>query len=458
MKVIVCGAGQVGFNIARHLAQQGNDITVIDHSAALIRKIGEQLDVQAIQGHASDPILLNQVSAGDADMLIAVTHTDEVNMVACQVAHTLFEIPTKIARIRNQSYLDPAWQDLFGRDNLPIDVVISPELEVAASIFRRLEAPGAFEIVPFADDRVQVIGVKLLENCPVVDTPLRQLTELFPDLHITVMSLVREGKMFVPSPEDHMEVGDTVYFAADAGHIRRSLAVFGHEEPEARRIIIIGGGNVGLFLAKDLCAAAQAHNVVIIEANKARAEKITEELKGCVIIHGDGLEVEILKEAGAADADVVISVANDDEVNILSALLAKRFGTTKAVTLINNPVYGPLMGSLGLDVYVEPRETTVSTILQHIRRGRIRGLYSLRGGEAEIIEAEALETTPLVGKTIHDMKLPPGVMIGAIVRGDEVILPRGATRFEVGDRIVILALATAVKKVEHLFAVRLEFF
>lgn len=458
MKVIICGAGQVGFNLAKHLAQQKNDVTVIDQSAALTRKIGEQLDVQAVQGHASDPELLSQVNASDADMIIAVTYSDEVNMIACQVAHTLFDVPTKIARIRNQSYLQPEWQDLFGRDNLPIDVIISPELEVASSIARRLEAPGAFEIIPFASGRVQVIGVRLLENCPVVNTPLRQLTELFPDLHITVMAVIRNRKMFVPTPDDHLEVGDSIYFAADQDHVRRSLSVFGHEEPDVHRIVIIGGGNVGMFLAQQLAESERPHNVKIIEQNADRAAFLAEHLPSVVVIEGDGLEVEILREANAEDADAIVAVANDDEVNILSSLLAKRQGAAKSITLINNPIYGPLMSSLGIDVYVDPRETTVSTILQHIRRGRIRGLFSLRGGEAEIIEAEALETTPLVGKTIHDMDLPDGIMIGAIVRQGEVILPRGATTFEIGDRIIIFALAAAVKEVEKLFAVRLEFF
>ncbi len=458
MKVIVCGAGQVGFNIAKRLAHQHNDVTVIDRSPELIRKIGESLDVQALEGYASDPDLLERANAAEADMIIAVTWSDEVNMIACQVAHSLFDVPTKIARIRNQSYLRPTWQNLFGRDNLPIDVVISPEVEVARSLARRLEAPGAFEMEPFADDKVRLVGIRIGENCPVVDTPLRQLTELFPDLSITVLAVVRERKLFVPAPEDHVAVRDSIYFAVDKKHVMRSMAVFGYQEKEARRIVIVGGGNVGMFLAKELEQSDHPVNIKIIERDHARAEFIGDQIPKSVVIEGDGLDSEILKEAGVETAETVVAVANDDEVNILSSLLAKRLGALRTIALINNPAYGPLMSSLGVDVYVDPRETTVSTILQHIRRGRIRGLFSVRGGEAEVIEAEALETTPLVGKTIHDMELPDGVMIGAVVRDGEVIMPRGGTTFEIGDRIIVFSMADAVKKVEQLFAVRLEFF
>lgn len=458
MKVIVCGAGQVGFNIAKRLAHQHNDVTVIDKSPELIRKIGESLDVQALEGFASDPDLLERANASEADMIIAVTWSDEVNMIACQVAHSLFDVPTKIARVRNQSYLRPTWQNLFGRDNLPIDVVISPEVEVARSLARRLEAPGAFEMQPFADDKVRLVGIRIGENCPVVDTPLRQLTELFPDLSITILAVVRDRKLFTPAPEDHVAIGDSIYFAVDTNHVARSMAVFGYEDKEARRIVIVGGGNIGLFLAQELGQSDSPTNIKIIEFDHKRAEFIVDKIPKCVVIEGDGLDSEILKEAGVETAETMVAVANDDEVNILSSLLAKRLGALRTIALINNPVYGPLMSSLGVDVYVDPREATVSTILQHVRRGRIRGLFSIRGGEGEVIEAEALETTPLVGKTIHDMELPDGIMIGAVVRDGEVIMPRGGTTFEIGDRIVIFALADAVKKVEQLFAVRLEFF
>jgi len=458
MKVIICGAGQVGYSIAQYLAKQNNDITVIDWSDDLVQKIREHLDVQAIVGYASDPDILEQANAADADMLIAVTNSDEVNMVACQVAETLFRVPTKIARIRNRSYLKPSWADLFGAKKMPIDFIISPEEEIAQAIYRRLEVPGVFEMVPFADDKVRVVGIRLEENCPVVDTPLKQLSELFPDLHITVMAIIRNQKMFIPKASDQMLIGDDIYFAADRDHIERAMSVFGHDEKEARNIIIIGGGNVGLFLAEHLERKSPHLNIKLIENNRERADFIANNLKKTMVINGDGLDAEILKEANVAKAETVVAVSNHDETNILASLLAKQMGALRAITLINKPVYGPLITSLGIDVYLDPKETTVSTILQHIRKGKIRNLHSLRYGEAEIMEAEVLETSPLFGKAFKDLHLPEGILAGAVVRGDEVIMPRGDTVLESKDRVILFAFSNIIKKVEKLFAVRLDFF
>lgn len=458
MKVIICGAGQVGYNIARYLAEQKNDVTVIDRSAKLIRKIGEMLDVQAIEGNASDPNLLQQAGAADADMIIAVTYADEVNMVACQIAHSLFNVPTKIARVRDQSYLDPRWQDLFTRDNMPIDVIISPEVEVAEAIYRRLEVPGAFDTIPFADDQVRVLGLWLDELCPVVDTPLRQLTELFPDLGVRVLAILRGEKLFAPTADDQMEIGDGVYIATETRNVPRAMGVFGHEEEAARRIVIIGGGSVGLFLAQRLEARSPRLNVKVIERDEERAAFVADKMSRAVVIHGDALDTAIHREANIPEAETVVAVTNDDEANILSCLLAKRAGCTRSMALINNPDYGPLVLSLGIDVRVDPREMTVSTILRHIRRGRIRDLHAIRDGAAEIIEAEALEASALVGKTLRQTKLPRGVVIGAVVRKGEVIIPRGNTEFKAGDRVIMLAMSDTVKAVEQLFSVRLEFF
>jgi trk system potassium uptake protein TrkA len=458
MKVLVCGAGQVGFNIARYLAGENNDVTVVDQRPELVRKISDTLDVKGLVGFASHPNLLEQAGAADADMVIAVTFADEVNMVACQVCHSLFNVPTKIARVRHQSYLRPEWRDLFSRDNMPIDVIISPEVEVARAVIRRLQVPGAIDVIPFAEGRVQVVGVHLASDCPVVNTPLRQLTELFPDLNIFVVGIIRGDRMIVPTGDDHMLPGDDIYFVSEANHLQRALAAFGHEEKEARRVIIVGGGNIGLFLARELEQRNPNLNLKLIEVDARRAELIADELSHCVVLNGDALDREILDEANVADAETIVAVSNDDEVNILSSLLAKRFGTRRAVTLINNMSYGPLMGSLGIDVTVSPRDVTVSTILQHVRRGRIRAVHSLREGLAEVIEAEALETSPLVGTPLREIKLPAGIIVGAIVRGDSVIIPRGDSVVRANDRVVIFAAAGLVRKVEKMFSVRLEFF
>ncbi|RIK94063.1 MAG: Trk system potassium transporter TrkA [Proteobacteria bacterium] len=458
MKVIICGAGQVGYHIAKHLATEHNDVTVIERSAQLIDKIRASLDVKAIQGHASHPDMLEQAGAADADMVIAVTQADEVNMLACQVAHSLFNVPTKVARIRAQSYLDPLWSDLFSRDHMPIDVVISPEIEVARAILRRLEVPGAFDMIPFAGDRVRIVGIKLGDNCPVVNTPLRQLTELFPDLRTVVVGVEREDRLIVPTGDDQLLVGDNIYVTVDTKHMDRTLSVFGHEELAARRVLIIGGGNIGLFLAQQIQKTQPKVNIKIIELSAARAEFVAEQLPDVVVMKGDALDVELLKEANVEETETIVTVTNEDEVNILSALLGKRNGAQKAITLINNQTYGPLLNSLGIDVFVDPRESTVSSILQLMRRGRIRALRSLSGGRAEAVEGDALETSLLVGKPLREIRLPTGITVGAIIRRDEVIMPRGGTVIEVGDRVIVFATANMVRKVEEMFSVRIEFF
>ena len=458
MKVIICGAGQVGFNIARYLCSEGADITLIDQSESLVTKITDSLDVQGIVGFASHPDILERAGAADADMVIAVTYADEVNMVACQICHSLFDVTTKIARVRNQSYLDAMWADLFSRDHMPIDVIISPEIEVARAISRRLEVPGAFDVIPLADGKVSLIGVHCTPETPILETPLRQLTALFPDLHILVIGLQREGRAIVVSPEDEMLAGDDVYFVAETAHLTRAMAAFGHEEKEARRVIIVGGGNIGLSLSEIVEEKYSQVALKLIELNKERAEFVAQRLKRTVVIHGDALDQEILEEANVKATETVIAVSNDDEVNILASLLAKRFGSQRAVTLVNSMTYSPLIGTLGIDTVVSPREITVSTILQHVRQGRIRSVHSLSEGFGEIIEAEALETSSMVGVPLREAGLPEGVLVGAIVRGEKVIIPRGDTVIKPKDQVVIFAAASAIKSVEKLFAVRLEFF
>ncbi len=457
MKVVICGAGQVGFNIARYLSLENNDVTVIDQSPELIEKINDSLDVQAFVGYASHPDALERAGAADADMLIAVTFADEVNMVACQVAHSLFNLPTKIARVRHQSYLNPVWADLFSRENMPIDVIISPEIEVAQAISRRLAVPGTLDMIPLADDKVRVIGVRCTELCPIINTPLRQLTELFPDLSIVVICVVRDDSPFIPTSDDHMLPGDEVYFVADTTHVPRALAAFGHEEAEAHRIIIIGGGNIGMTLAQEL-ESQEGITARLIEVSRERARHVAEALPNTNIILGDALDADILDEAGVSSADTVVAVTNDDETNILASLLAKRYGVDRAVTLINSTAYAPLITTLGIDVAVSPRTITVSTILQHVRRGRIRSVHSLAEGFAEVIEAEAMETSPLVGNSLREAKLPPDVIVGALVRDGEVIIPRADTVIENNDNVILLAAAKSVRKVEKLFSVQLEFF
>ncbi|OHC74317.1 MAG: Trk system potassium transport protein TrkA [Rhodospirillales bacterium RIFCSPLOWO2_12_FULL_58_28] len=458
MKIIVCGAGQVGYNIARHLAMENNDVTVIDQAPDLIHKVTDTLDVQGIVGYASHPDVIEHAGGSDADMIIAVTYADEVNMVACQVAHSLFGITTKIARVRHQSYLQPMWANLFSRGNLPIDVIISPEIEVANAVTRRLQVPGAFEMISLVDDKVKLLGVRCGENCPVVNTPLRQLTELFPDLNIVIVGLMRNDVPIIPTSNDHMLPGDEVYFVIDSSQLMRAMAAFGYEGTEAKRLLILGGGNIGLFLAESIEKKHPWVKVKIIESNKERAEMVAGRLGSTVVIHGDALDPEILKEANIAATETVVTVTDDDETNILSSLLAKRYGCRRTIALINKGIYEPLITTLGIDVAVSPRNITVSTILQHVRRGRINSVHALRDGFGELIEAEAMKTSPLVGVPLKEAELPAGVLIGAVVRDGQVIRPRGDTVILAGDRVVLFAAVDAIRKVEKLFSVKLEFF
>ena len=458
MKVIVCGAGQVGYSIARYLAQEDNDVTVVDQSQQLTRKIADTLDIKTVNGFASHPDILEQAGAADADMLIAVTQSDEVNMIACQVGHSLFNITTNIARVRQQGYLEPKWANLFTRDHMPIDVIISPEREVASAIARRLRMPGAFDLISLVGDLVKLVGVRLNADCPVVNTPLRQLTQLFPDLNVRIVGIVRAGDPVSPVGDEQLMPGDEVYFVCDHEHLDRAMAAFGHEEREARRIVVFGGGNIGQFLTQQIEAENPSVNIKIIEKDKTHAEIAARNLKRSVVLLGDVLDSDILEEANVSAAEAVVAVTNDDETNILAALLAKRQGSARAITLVNSEAYAPLVPDLGIDVVVSPRHITVSTILQHVRRGRIHSVHTLRDGFGELIEAEALETSPLVGQPLGESDLPDGVLVGAVVHDGEVIIPRSSTVIQTGDRVVLLAPAEAVRQVEKMFAVQLEFF
>jgi len=458
MRVVICGAGQVGYGIAERLAAEDNDVSVIDTAPQLIQAIRDTLDVRGFVGHGAHPDALARAGIEQADMIIAVTLYDEVNMVACQVAHSLFNVPTKIARIRAQSYLQPHWSDLFASNHLPIDVIISPEVEVGEMVLRRLALPGAFDTVRFANGEVVVVGIVCTENCPVVDTPLSQLTELFPDLQAVVVGISREGGMFVPHSSDSMAVGDRVWVVAQADQVRRVLSIFGHEEQVANRVIVAGGGNIGLFVASQLEARGAAARVKIIEANRERAIAIADQLKRTVVLNGSALDQDILTEADVQDADTMVALSNEDEVNIIACVMAKRLGCRSNMALINNRAYPAFTDMLGIDATVNPRSVTVSKILQHVRRGRIRGVHSIGDGLAEVIEAEALETSPLVGKPLRELDLPDDIRIGAVYRDGKVIVPDGDTQIAAKDRVIIFATAERVRQVEQMFRVSLEFF
>lgn len=458
MKVIICGAGQVGFGIAERLSAEGNDVSIIDASPALVARANNVLEVNAIAGNAAHPDVLERAGANDADMLIAVTLHDEVNMVACQVAHTLFDIPTKVARIRAQTYFDEKWSRLFAGDSMGIDHVISPEIEVGQAILRRLELPGAFETASFADDKVTLIGISCRSECPVTATPLKQLTELFPDLPAITVGLVRDGKLFIPHSNDQIEEGDDVYIISPTEQVSRTLKIFGHEEHRPRRIVIAGGGNIGFYLARTIEARDPKIRVRIIESDRDRALEIAELLDRAVVLCGSAISEEILREADITAADTLVAVTNDDQINLLASALAKQLGCKSSLCLVNSAEYSGLIRSLGIDAQIDPRTTTASRILQYVRRGRIRGVYSIRNGAGEVIEAEVLETAPILQQPLRDAPIAEGVRIGAVLRNGVVIKPTGSLELEVKDRVVLLARADYVREVEHMFRVSPDYF
>lgn len=458
MKVIICGAGQVGWQIARHLSGERNDVTVVDSNPDLVRRATDTLDVQGIAGFASYPDILDRAGARDAEMIIAATYSDEVNMVTCQVAHSVFGINRKIARLRSQSYLNAIYTDLYRRDHMPIDVVISPEKEVAAAALQRLSAPAAFDTETFIEGQAHLIGITIEEECPVVNTPLRQLTDLFSTLRATVVAVRRDGSLFAPEAKDQLFVGDDCYVFTHAEDIPRTLEIFGKKVSKQDRIVLVGGGNVGLTVAQALETKAKRVRVKVIEKNRICAEKAAEALERTIVLNGDGLDAGLLAEAGISRADGMLAITDDDKTNMLACVRAKAEGCPYTIALINDPTLVPLMTPLGIDAYINPRATTVSSILRHIRHGRVRAVYSIGDAEAEVIEAEVLSTSPLAGKRICDVDFPEGVLVGALKKGDEVIRPMGKTRIEEGDVIAIFALAGDVPEVERLLQVSIDFF
>ncbi len=458
MKIIICGAGQVGRGIAERLAIENHDVTVIDISAGLVEAISGSTDVRGIVGHGAHPDVLNDAGASEADMIIAVTFVDEVNMMACEVAKALFNIPTRVARVRDQSYLLPQYSSLFTRENTAIDVVISPEVAVGEMVLRRLALPGAFEAIYFADEKVLTLGIKLEEDCPVVNTPLSQLTGLFPDLKAVVCGIVRDGTLFVPKSDDQMLPGDGVYVITDQTQAARTLVLFGHEERPANRVLIGGGGTIGKYVARKLEERDSSIKVTIIKSNIQRAEEVANLLANVVVLRGSALDAALLEEAGIGRTETYIALTNDDKVNVLSAMLAKQHGARSTACLVSNLDARPLISPLGIDAYIDPRSVTVSSILQHVRRGRIRGVHGVEGGDGEVVEAEALETSPMIGKPLREADLPEGIRIGAIVRDDQVEIPTGDTEIRPKDRVVMFALRDKIEEIQHLFRVSIEYF
>jgi len=460
MNIIICGAGRVGFTIAKILSEQGHSITVIDQSSEDIQKIDETLDVKSIVGKGTYPSILEKANATDADMIIAVTRNDEINMLICQIAFSIFNVPKKIARIRSQDYLNPKFTKVYNKENLPIDVIISPEIEIAKSLQRKLEAPGSLDNVPFANNKIRLLEILIDANCPIKDIKLNELTKKFPKLNSNIMGVIRDEKFVLLKKTDVMLKGDKAYAVINASQMNETLAAFGHTEKISNKILIIGGGNIGFNLAKNLEESFDSARVKIIEKDKERAELIASQLNNTIVINGDALDEEVLLEANLEEVQTVLALTNDDEDNLMVSVLVEKFAKDndelsdkRTMALINKPNYSLLQASLKIDDFIDPRMNTVSSILKHIHKGTIENAYSVLNGEYEIIEAEIIETSELVNKELKNSNLPDEIRIGAILRSDEVIIPRSNFVFKKQDIVVLLAKKDFLHVVENMFRI-----
>ena len=460
MNIIICGAGRVGFTIAKILSEQGHSITVIDQSSEDIQKIDDTLDVKSIVGKGTYPSILEKANATDADMIIAVTRNDEINMLICQIAFSIFNVPKKIARIRSQDYLNPKFTKVYNKENLPIDVIISPEIEIAKSLQRKLEAPGALDNVPFANNKIRLLEILIDASCPIKDIKLNELTKKFPKLNSNIMGVIRDEKFVLLKKTDVMLKDDKAYVVINASQMNETLAAFGHTEKISNKILIIGGGNIGFNLAKNLEESFDSARVKIIEKDKERAELIASQLNNTIVINGDALDEEVLLEANLEEVQTVLALTNDDEDNLMVSVLVEKFAKDndelsdkRTMALINKPNYSLLQTSLKIDDFIDPRMNTVSSILKHIHKGTIENAYSILNGEYEIIEAEIIETSELLNKELKNSNLPDEIRIGAILRGDEVIIPRSNFVFKKQDIVVLLAKKDFLHVVENMFRI-----
>jgi trk system potassium uptake protein TrkA len=454
MNIIICGAGRVGFTIAKLLVEQNHSITVIDQSSEDIQKINDSLDVKAIVGKATYPSVLEKANATEADMIIAVTKNDEINMLICQIAYTVFNVPKKIARIRSQDYLNPKFSKVYNKENLPIDVIISPEIEIAKSIQRKLEAPGALDNVPFAENKISLLEISINKSCPLKNIKLNELTKKFPKLEANILGVIRKEKFIILKKNDVLEENDKAYVIINSAQMQLTLSAFGHNERISNKILIIGGGNIGFNLAKNIEQSFESARIKIIEKDKDRAEYIANELNNSIIINGNGLDEDVLSEANLEEIETVLALTNDDEVNLMISVLVEKFSKNKrTMALITKPNYSLLQSSLKIDDFIDPRMNTVSSILKHVHKGTIETAYSILNGEYEVIEAEIIETSELINKELKNSDLPDEIRIGAIARGNDIIIPRSSFVFLKDDIVVFLAKRDQLPIVENMFRI-----
>ena len=456
MKIIILGAGQVGGSLAAELASEANDITVVDVDATRLRVLGDRLDIRTIQGRGSLPTVLRQAGADDADMLIAVTSSDETNMVACQVAYSMFRTPTKIARIRESAYLTR--DGLLGNDHLPVDVVISPEQAVTNYIKRLIQHPGALQVLDFAEGKVQLVAVRAYHGGPLVGQELRYLRQHMPSVDTRVAAIFRRDRPITPKGDTIIEADDEVFFIAASEDIRAVMSELRRVERSNKTVMIAGGGNIGERLAE---AIETRYRVKIIENNRARADFLAQHLERAIVLYGSASDRELLIDENIEEVDIFCAVTNDAEANIMSSLLARRLGARRVMALINNPAYVDLVQGGQIEIAISPSHATLGTLLTHIRRGDIVNVYSLRRGAAEAIEIVAhgdARSSKVVGRAIRDIKLPPGTTIGAVVRGQKVLIASDSLVIESDDHVILFVIDKKhIRDVERLFQIGLTF-
>lgn len=456
MKIIILGAGQVGSSVAQNLVHEANDITVVDTDAMRLAQLQDRLDIRTVQGEASHPSVLERAGAEDADMILAVTNSDEINMVACQVAYTLFHTPTKIARVRSVEYL--AYPQIFSQEALPVDVLISPEQLVTDYIQRLIEFPGALQVLDFANGKVQLVAVRAYYDGPLVGHELRELRQHMPKVQTRVAAIFRRGKPIIPTGDTVIEVDDEVFFIAARKDIRAVMSELRSLDEQVKRIIIAGGGNIGKRLAK---ALESDYRVKLIDHNTQRTAAISAELRRTMVLLGDAADEELLLDENIENTSVFCALTNDDEANILSAMLAKRLGARKVMALINRASYVDLVQSGIIDIAISPQQAMIGSLLAHVRRGDVTVVHSLRRGAAEAMEAVAhgdRNSSKVVGRALEDIKLPTGTTIGAIVRGEEVVIAHHDTVIESGDHVILFLVDKKyVPAVEKLFQVGITF-
>jgi trk system potassium uptake protein TrkA len=454
LKVIIIGAGEVGFHIASHLARENKDVVVVDTNPETLRRVSDNLDVQVLQGSGSSPVVLEEAGIKSAEIMLAVTNSDEANLVACLAADVISPATKKLARIRNADY--DGYHETFREKAPHIDTVINPDTEVVKTILGMMKVPGAVDVGEFADGRIKFVGIYLDDRSPLNGVELVDLPGRLGGMRLLIAAIMRDEELIIPRGKDQLRAGDLVYFITESDQLEPTLAALGKQEAPIKRVLIIGGGRIGYRLAslfEDESIACK-----IIEKDAAKCDKLAERLNKAVVLHGDGSDQGLLAEENVGDMDAVVTLTNDEEINILSSLLARRMGIRKCITRISKFSYFPLMTTIGIEQVVSPRLSAINGILQHVRRGKVLSAMSIKGEQAEILEAVAMETSAIVAKPLRSVGVPKGALVAAIMRRDNIILPSGETVIAPDDRIIIVARREVIAQVEKILAVKLEFF